>query len=227
NVVQIYDFGESPDGMLYLAMEFVEGETLRSLIQRGGPLPLPRAAELSRQIADGLGAAHYLGIVHRDLKPDNILLTRHHEGTDWVKVVDFGIAKTVQGSGGDNRGSQTVTTAGVSLGTPEDMSPEQPAGERLDARTDLYSLGVVLFNMLTANLPYPRVTSKETLVRRLTSRPQTLAEVASWGEWPAQLQTVLDRALAPEPEDRYASVREFGREVIAATDTSDPTVRLP
>jgi hypothetical protein len=227
NVVQIYDFGETPDGMLYLAMEFVEGETLRSLIQRDGPLPVARAAELSRQIADALGAAHYLGIVHRDLKPDNILLTRHHDGTDWVKVVDFGIAKTVQGSGGENRGSQTVTTAGVSLGTPEYMSPEQLAGERLDARTDLYSLGLVLFNMLTANLPYPRVTSKETLVRRLTSRPQTLAEVAAWGEWSPQIQAVLDRALAPEPEDRYASVREFGREVVAATSTGDTTVRIP
>ena len=216
NVAQIYDFGETEDGMLYLAMEYVEGETLRSLIQRGGPLPIPRAADLTRQIADALGAAHHLGIVHRDLKPDNILLTRHHDGADWVKVVDFGIAKTVQGSGGESTGGQTVTTAGVSLGTPEYMSPEQLAGERLDARTDLYSLGLVLFNMLTANLPYPRVTSKETLVRRLTSKPQTLAEVVPGGRWPAPLQAALDRALAPEPVDRYATVGEFGREVVAA-----------
>jgi eukaryotic-like serine/threonine-protein kinase len=226
NVAQIYDFGETRDGMLYLAMELVEGETLRSLIQRNGPLPMRRAADLARQVADALGAAHYLGIVHRDLKPDNILLTRYHDGADWVKVVDFGIAKTVQGSGGENRGGKTVTTAGVSLGTPDYMSPEQLAGERLDARTDLYSLGLVLFNMLTANLPYPRVTSKETLVRRLTSRPQTLAEVAPWGQWPPQLQAVLDRALAPEPEDRYASVRELGREVLAAS-IAGATVRLP
>ena len=168
-----------------LAMEYVEGETLRALIQRGGPLAIPRAAEITRQIADALSAAHHLGIVHRDLKPDNILLTRRLDGADWVKVVDFGIAKTVQGSGGESTGGQTVTTAGVSLGTPEYMSPEQLAGERLDARTDLYSLGLVLFNMLTANLPYPRVTSKETFVRRLTSKPQTLAEVVPGSAWPA------------------------------------------
>jgi serine/threonine-protein kinase len=226
NVAQIYDFGETSDGMLYLAMELVEGETLRSLIQRGGPLPIIRAAELTRQIADALGAAHHLGIVHRDLKPDNIILAKHHDGSDWVKVVDFGIAKTVQGSGGESTGGQTVTTAGVSLGTPEYMSPEQLAGERLDARTDLYSLGLVLFNMLTANLPYPRVTSKDTLVRRLTSRPQRLAEVVPSIKWPPALQTALDRALAPEAADRYATVGDFGRDVVAAARAAD-TVRTP
>ncbi|MGH7619541.1 MAG: protein kinase domain-containing protein, partial [Gemmatimonadaceae bacterium] len=226
NVAQIYDFGETDDGMLYLAMEFVEGETLRSLIQRSGPLPIPRAAELTRQIADALGAAHHLGIVHRDLKPDNILLSQRHDGLDLVKVVDFGIAKTVQGSGGESSGGQTVTTAGVSLGTPEYMSPEQLAGERLDARTDLYSLGLVLFNMLTANLPYPRVTSKETLVRRLTSKPQTLSQVVPNAEWPPAIQAALDRALAPEPGDRYASVTDFGRDVAAAVTTID-TGRAP
>src|SRR5581483_1580048 len=165
-----------------------------------------------------------LGIVHRDLKPDNIMIARHHDGSDWVKVVDFGIAKTVQGSG--EGGSQTVTTAGVSLGTPEYMSPEQLAGERLDNRTDLYSLGLVLFNMLTADLPYPRVTSKETLVRRLTSKPRTLAEVAPRADWPPALQASLDRALAPEPVDRYASVVDFGRDVIAATKPLDADATL-
>jgi serine/threonine-protein kinase len=221
NVAQIYDFGETSAGLLYLAMEYVEGETLRSLIHRGGPLAIPRAAELTRQIADALSAAHHLGIVHRDLKPDNILLTRRHDGADSVKVVDFGIAKTVQGSGGDNAGGQTVTTAGVSLGTPEYMSPEQLAGERLDARTDLYSLGLVLFNMLTANLPYPRVTSKETLVRRLTSRPLTLREVVPGGSWPVALQSALDRALAPEPVDRFTNVTDFGRAVVDAVNATD------
>jgi len=221
NVAQIYDFGETSAGLLYLAMEYVEGETLRSLIHRGGPLAIPRAAELTRQIADALSAAHHLGIVHRDLKPDNILLTRRHDGADVVKVVDFGIAKTVQGSGGERSGGQTVTTAGVSLGTPEYMSPEQLAGERLDARTDLYSLGLVLFNMLTANLPYPRVTSKETLVRRLTSKPMTLAQVVPGSTWPAKLQACLDRALAPEPVDRFENVNDFGRAVVEAANATE------
>ncbi|HXD49283.1 MAG TPA: protein kinase [Gemmatimonadaceae bacterium] len=229
NVAQIYDFGETSDGMLYLAMEFVEGETLRQLIERDGPMPAPRAADITKQVASALAAAHHLGIVHRDLKPDNIMIARHHDGTDWVKVVDFGIAKTVQGSGESGAGSQTVTTAGVSLGTPEYMSPEQLAGERLDSRTDLYSLGLVLFNMLTGDLPYPRVTSKDTLVRRLTSKPRQLADVAPDGNWPTRLQAALDRALAQEPGERYSTVVDFGRDVVAASaelrDT-DRTVRI-
>ncbi len=228
NVAQIYDFGETSDGMLYLAMEFIEGDTLRELIARDGPMPAPRAADITKQICEALAAAHHLGIVHRDLKPDNVMIARHHDGRDWVKVVDFGIAKTVQGSG-EGGGSQTVTTAGVSLGTPEYMSPEQLAGERLDSRTDLYSLGLVLFNMLTGDLPYPRVTSKETLVRRLTSRPRSLKDVAPDGNWPTALQNALDRALAQDPKDRYSAVVDFGREVVAACAElrdADRTVRL-
>src|SRR6185312_1002401 len=132
---------------------------------------------------------------------------RHHDGTDWEKVVDFGIAKTVQGSGESGAGSQTVTTAGVSLGTPEYMSPEQLAGD----------------------LPYPRVTSKDTLVRRLTSKPRQLADVAPDGNWPTRLQAALDRALAQEPGERYSTVVDFGRDVVAASaelrDT-DRTVRI-
>lgn len=224
NVAQIYDFGETASGMLYLAMELVEGETLRVIIERDGPLALERAANLTSQIADALAAAHHIGIVHRDLKPDNVMIARHHDGSDWVKVVDFGIAKTVQGSG-ESGGSQTVTTAGVSLGTPEYMSPEQLAGEKLDARTDLYSLGLVLFNMLTADLPYARVTSKETLVKRLVSKPQALCEVAPGRSWSPALQAALDRALAPEASDRYESVVDFARDVTAAT-TNVKTVRL-
>ena len=195
NVAQIYDFGETSDGALYLAMEFIEGSTLSALIERDGPLPLDRAAQIVKQAADALGAAHHMGILHRDLKPDNVMMARHMDGTDWVKVVDFGIAKTVQ--------------------PPEYMSPEQLAGERLDLRTDIYSLGLVCFNLLTADLPYPRVTSKETLVRRLTSKPRTLADVRPDREWPAALQATLDRALAPDPADRYASAADFGRDVLA------------
>jgi serine/threonine protein kinase len=219
NVAQVYDFGETPDGLLYLAMEFVEGETLRRLLDRTGPLPVVRAAEITRQIAEALGAAHHLDIVHRDLKPDNVMLGRYHDGSDLVKVVDFGIAKTVHGSGGD--ASQTVTTAGVSLGTPEYMSPEQLAGERLDGRTDIYSLGLLLFAMLTGDAPYPRVTSRETLVRRLTSKPLTLREVAPHKPWSDALQAALDHALAPEVADRYASAAEFARDVVATASNMD------
>ncbi|MDE3052761.1 MAG: serine/threonine protein kinase, partial [Gemmatimonadota bacterium] len=231
NVAAIYDFGETADGLLYLAMEFVEGETLHALVNREGRLPVARAAQIAKGAADALAAAHHLGIIHRDLKPDNIMLTRQLDGGDWVKVVDFGIAKAVGGEGTGGSGGQTVTTIGVSLGTPEYMSPEQLAGEKLDPRTDVYSLGLVLFNMLTGDLPYPKLTSKETLVRRLTSRPASLAQVRPDVAWPPAVQAVLDRALDPEPERRYQNVAELGRDVVAAAaapapDDSERTVRV-
>ncbi len=220
NVAQIYDFGETADGALYLAMEYIEGESLTSLIHRERALPIARAADIAMQAAHGLAAAHHLGIVHRDLKPDNILVARHLDGSDWVKVVDFGIAKTVEGGGA---GSQALTTVGVSLGTPEYMSPEQLAGEKLDHRTDIYSLGLVLFNTLTVDLPYPRVTSKETLIRRLTTPAQTLSDVRPDRAWPESIQMVMDRALAAEPTDRFASANEFGQALTAVIEeTGDP-----
>jgi serine/threonine-protein kinase len=226
NVAQVYDFGEMADGTLYLAMEFIDGETLDSIVAREGSLAPARAAQITKQVADALFAAHHLGIVHRDLKPENVMVARHLDGSDWVKVVDFGIAKTVQRDGLEGR-SQTVTTAGVSLGTPEYMSPEQLAGERLDHRTDIYSLGLVLFNMLTGELPYPKLTSKETLVRRLTSPPRTLAEVRPDVAWPRALQDVLNRALTSEVGDRYDNVAEFGRAVVRAVEESESVAAAP
>jgi serine/threonine-protein kinase len=211
NVAAIYDFGETEDGTLYLAMEYVEGRTLTAILRDGGPLVPARAAELAGQIADGLHAAHLLGIVHRDLKPDNVLVTTQHDGREQAKIVDFGIAKTTQA------GDQTVTSLGVAVGTPEYMSPEQIAGEALDARTDLYSLGLVLFNMLTGVLPHPALTSKQSLVQRLTARPLTLSEVKPNVPWPPRAQKALDRALAPEPDDRYSNVLDFARDVRGAT----------
>jgi serine/threonine-protein kinase len=212
NVAQIYDFGES-NGVLYLAMEFIEGEALATTIERLGPIAAPRAANITMQVADALAAAHQLGIVHRDLKPENIMIGRKHDGSDWVKVVDFGIAKTIEAEKGQN-----LTTVGVSLGTPEYMSPEQFAGDKLDHRTDVYSLGLVLFNMLTGQLPYPKVTSKETLVKRLTTQPAPLAEVRPNTPWPPGLQTALDRALAPDATERYNRVSDFAADVVRASE---------
>jgi serine/threonine-protein kinase len=230
NVVQVYDFGEGPNGTLYLAMEYIAGETMSALIRREGSVPLHRAAALTKQVADALAAAHHRGIVHRDLKPDNIIVTRQHDGAEWIKVVDFGIAKAVQADGSDTGGGQTVTTVGVSIGTPEYMSPEQLAGERLDTRTDLYSLGLVFFHLLTADLPYPRLTSRENLVRRLTTPPSTLREVRPDVHWPADAQRVLDRALATELGQRYTTAGELARDLAALAATapfdSDATVPL-
>ena len=210
NVAAIYDFGETADGTLYLAMEYVEGETLTALLDREGTLSPARVAGIVAQVAEGLHAAHHLGLVHRDLKPDNIMVTRHADGREWIKVVDFGIAKAAEGAG------QTLTTVGMSVGTPASMSPEQIAGEQLGPRSDVYSLGVVAFTMLTSAMPHPEMTSRESLVRRLTARALTLAEVRPDIVWPTALQPALDRALAPEPQDRFGSAREFAVALQAA-----------
>ncbi|MEO6208682.1 MAG: serine/threonine-protein kinase [Gemmatimonadaceae bacterium] len=210
NIAAIYDFGETSDGLIYLAMEFVEGESLTKLCEALGALPAPRAAEIARQVASALEAAHERGIVHRDLKPDNIMISRGRDGADLVKVVDFGIAKAAEGAG------QKVTRTGLVVGTPEYMSPEQLTGDTLDGRSDLYALGLVTFNMLTGMLPFTGQTTQEALLKRLTDRPLSLAEARTDLVWPPALQAVIDRALSRLASDRYQHASEFGEAIVAA-----------
>jgi eukaryotic-like serine/threonine-protein kinase len=213
NVCAIYDFGETPDGLIYLAMEFVEGEPLTDLLKREGALRPERAVQIFLQTADALQAAHDLGIVHRDLKPDNIMISRGRDGRDVVKVVDFGIAKAV---GGDSAG-QKVTKTGLVVGTPEFMSPEQLSGDQLDGRSDLYSLALVLFRMLTGKLPFEANTSQEAMIKRLTDEPAKLVQASPDKSFPAGLQEVLDAALTRNPVDRYQTVAKFGENVANVT----------
>jgi eukaryotic-like serine/threonine-protein kinase len=213
NVCAIYDFGETPDGLIYLAMEFIEGEPLTDLLARDGALPLARATGIFLQTADALQAAHDLGIVHRDLKPDNIMLSPRKVGGDAVKVVDFGIAKAV---GGDEAG-QKVTKTGLVVGTPEFMSPEQLSGDTLDGRSDLYALALVFYRMLTGKLPFEATTVQETMIKRLTDEPTKLADARPDLSFPPGLQPVLDTALARTPAERYQSVAKFAADVAAIT----------
>ncbi|MBX7119792.1 MAG: protein kinase, partial [Gemmatimonadaceae bacterium] len=210
NVCAIYDFGETPEGLIYLAMEFIEGGALSSLIEKAGALAPARAASIVHQTADALQVAHDAGIVHRDLKPDNIMVAKNRDGSDQVKVVDFGIAKA------SSSDAQKVTKTGLVVGTPEYMSPEQLAGDKLDGRSDIYSLGLVAFNALTGLLPFPAQTAQEAMIMRLTDQPKTLAELRPDVAWPAELQATLDRALARDAAERYASAAQFGREFAAA-----------
>jgi serine/threonine-protein kinase len=212
NVAGIYDFGETPEGLVYLAMEFIEGETVTDIVKANGALPPQRAAEITRQAAEGLHVAHGMGIVHRDLKPDNIMVSKDRDGLDCVKVVDFGIAKA-QGSE-----SQKVTRTGMVIGTPEYMSPEQLAGDKLDPRTDLYSLALVAFNMLTGQLPFPGDTAQTSMIMRLTEKPKRLMDMRPDLQWPPEVQAVMDKALEREASKRYASAREFGRALTEAVN---------
>ena len=206
NVCAVYDFGETADGRLYLAMEYVEGRTLQQLLHDEGPLPLPRAALLLEQIAAALAAAHELGIVHRDLKPDNVMVSQVKD-REVVKVVDFGIAKAA------GAGDQQVTRTGFIIGTPDYMSPEQLAGDAVDARTDIYALGLVFFRMITGALPFEGATGQDSLVRRLTHPPRRLADARPGAGFVPALQAVLDRALARQPTERYASAPDFASAV--------------
>ena len=216
HVCAIYDFGETPEGLIYLAMEFIEGEPLTELIGREGALPVSRAADIAIQVAAALQAAHDLGIVHRDLKPDNIMLARSRDGADAVKVVDFGLAKAVGGEGG----GQKVTRTGLVVGTPEFMSPEQLSGDQLDGRSDVYSLGLVLFNMLTGTLPFPADSVQEAMIKRLTDEPAELIEVRPDLHFPPGLQQTLDTALARNPVNRYQSAAKFAHDLASVVGLS-------
>jgi serine/threonine-protein kinase len=218
NVAAIYDFGETSDGLIYLAMEFVDGEPLTKIIQRLGSLPLARAVNIARQTADALTVAHELGIVHRDLKPDNIMIGRGREGADLVKVVDFGIAKASQNE------AQKVTKTGLVVGTPEYMSPEQLAGDKLDGRSDVYSLGLVTFVMLTGKLPFPSETAQEAMLMRLMEKPKSLAEMRPDITWSPELQAVFDKVLARDMAQRYTVAAEFGTELLRAAQSAGVAV---
>jgi serine/threonine-protein kinase len=210
HAAQVYDFGETADGLIYLAMEYVEGEPLTDILARDGALPPERAGEIVRQTAEALQVAHDLGIVHRDLKPDNIMLAKFRDGSDCVKVVDFGIAKAAGVE------AQKVTRTGLVIGTPEYMSPEQIAGDPLDARSDIYSLGLVAYNILTGRLPFNSKTAQESVIMRLTEPPMRLAQTRPQIAWTPKVQQVMDRALQRDAALRYASANEFGRALSAA-----------
>jgi serine/threonine-protein kinase len=200
NVAAVFDYGES-DGLVYLVMEYVDGEPLSRLLAREAPFALERAVDLARQIADGLGAAHELGIVHRDLKPDNILVTRSKSGREVAKVVDFGIAKAMQEGAGE-----ALTRTGLVIGTPEFMSPEQLLGDPIDARSDLYALGCILHLMLTAAPAFEAPTREQMIKRRLSENPPHAQELDPG--IPDSIDRVIVKLLARSPDDRYGSAAE-------------------
>jgi len=208
NVCTLYDYGETEDGSPFLALELIDGESLKDIIDREGALPVPRAIAIARQIASALEAAHHAGIVHRDLKPGNVMVERARDGSDVVKVVDFDIAKGPAARAGDE-----VTELGFVVGTPEYMSPEQLMGERLDGRSDLYSLGLVLFRMLSGTLPFRGGTTQEVMLQRLTAEPLPLGQIRADLAGTPGLQPILDRGLAREKDARYADAAAFGADL--------------
>jgi serine/threonine protein kinase len=209
NVAAIYDFGETADDIVYLAMELVEGESLATILAQEGKLPERRAIGICHQIADALGAAHDLEIVHRDLKPDNVMVSRSRAGRDLVKVVDFGIAKATRG------GAQTVTRTGFVVGTPAYMSPEQILGDTLDGRSDLYSLGCILYEMLAGERPFAGPSGEVSIHQRLTEPPPNPHHANP--QLSRRLGDIVTTAMARSSEQRFRTASAFG-EALAAVE---------
>lgn len=212
NTIKVYDFGQTPSGELYIAMELLTGVSLEKELENVGKISAERADRILGQICGSLAEAHEKGIVHRDLKPANIqLLTRAGED-DYVKVLDFGIAKKEE-----SKQDQKLTRQGTILGTPPYMSPEQFKGMSLDPRSDIYSLGVMAFEMLTGRLPFEADTAWQWATQHMTAQPFPFESIPDAAEVPAKMRSAVMHALAKERDDRPSTVREFYEEITLGT----------
>jgi len=223
NTVSVTDFGETPDGVFYLVMEYVEGETLHKLLRREGTLPVKRAVRLLRQIADGVEAAHDLGILHRDLKPANIFIMQKGKGGDgFVKVGDFGLAKIINQTVTDISSNATPSSRGI-IGTPEFMSPEQMQPELgVDKRADLYALGTIAYLMLGGKTPFSG-DMMQLIMQKIMQKPPPLSSIRS--DVPADVDRVIMHALEVDPANRPASVADWITELESAAEDIDEKKR--
>ena len=206
HIVDVTDFGETEDGVFFLVMEYVEGESLHRLLRREGTLPVKRAVKLLRQISDGVEAAHDAGVLHRDLKPANIFIMTKGKGDGFIKVGDFGLAKIVNQTVTDASSKSTPSSRGI-IGTPEFMSPEQMQPELgIDVRADIYALGTIAYLMLGGRTPFVG-DLMQLIMQKIMHEPPPLKELRS--DIPPKVEKVIMSALALKPEDRPKSVSEW------------------
>lgn len=210
NVCHIVRMGETEEGLVYIVMPYVEGEILSDRNYRVGKTTLQDTATFITQIADGLQVAHRLGIVHRDLKPENIMICKKPDGVEFAVVMDFGLAKEKK-VGGE---LQKLTATGIILGTPEFMSPEQLRGKLLDPRTDIYSLALMTYEMLTSKLPFEGSNQQAMMIARLRNEPTPARKHRP--DIPEAVDAVLLKGMAREAIDRYATAPEFAAALRAA-----------
>jgi serine/threonine-protein kinase len=223
NAVRVEDIDEAEDGRPFIVMEYIEGQSLKNLIQDHGSLPVPRVCAIVKQVAAALDAAHRLGMVHRDIKPDNVVLIETPHG-EQAKVLDFGIAKIKESRMGET-GGLTLTGTGVVIGTPQYMSPEQAMGKRgdqLDGRSDLYSLGVVMYQMLSGELPFKADTTMEMLLAHLQKPPLPLKELRPKLHIPDSVTALVMTLLEKDPAARPANARVLIEEIERAEQQASP-----
>jgi|LNFM01.1.fsa_nt_gb serine/threonine protein kinase len=201
NTVTIFDYGSTDDGVYYMAMELLEGRTLHRLLRENGPLEPARALRIIRQVCRSLREAHSIGVIHRDLKPANIFLCRTEDEEDFVKVLDFGLVKQL-----DEGGAEHLTQTGLFMGSPKYMAPEQIRGERVSAATDVYALGVVLYEMLAGKVPFDKGNSVNTLMAHVSEALPPLHQINPSVQVPPAIAEFAYRCLAKRAEDRFQTM---------------------
>jgi eukaryotic-like serine/threonine-protein kinase len=222
NTVKVYLYGELEDGSLYIVMEYLEGKNLNQTVRSEGPMSIERGLPILIQSCNALDEAHRAGIIHRDLKPENIFVTQMGGMKDFAKVLDFGLAKVTERE--MRPGSIILTQEGMVFGTPEFMSPEQAQGKSLTPGSDIYSLAVILYEVLTGKLPFDAKNPMEFIQLHVTTKPKPIDERVPGKTFPPLLWTVLSKALEKKSEDRYQSASEFAHalQAVLAGQTEVP-----
>lgn len=211
NVVRVLDVGKTTEGELYFVMELLEGDSLSAVLRREGHLSVERTVQMAVQVCAALDAAHRAGLVHRDIKPANLVLVPRGQGPELVKVLDFGIARSLDGE-------TQLTGTGLIVGTTEYLAPEQILGQPYDGRADMYALGVTLFRALTGTPLFPQATDSASLLyHQVNARPEPLTQRAPGAQIPAALERVVLRCLRKDPAERFADMAELSAALVAAS----------
>lgn len=218
NTVMVFDYGRTEDDIYYMAMEYLEGVTLHRAIRQAGHFPEERTAHITRQICRSLREAHTLGVIHRDLKPANIYLLEHGDEPDFVKVLDFGLVKNVA----ENH-DEELTQAGLRMGSPKYMAPEQISGGTVDARTDIYALGVIMYEMSAGKVPFDNANNMSVLMSHMNDEPPPIRKVNPAAKVSSSMEETIARAMAKSPNDRFRSMDE----VLAALKRLGPNAPPP
>ncbi len=203
NTVTIFDYGRTDDNIYYMAMELLEGRTLHRALREEGPFTEERATHIARQICRSLREAHSLGVIHRDLKPANVYLIEHGDETDFVKVLDFGLVKNIDETKGED-----LTQTGLFMGSPKYMAPEQIRGEHVDARTDIYALGIMMYEMITGKVPFDRPNSVNILMAHVNEKVPALAEMNPSVHVGEPFEATIFKCVEKRQEDRFTSMDE-------------------